>query len=58
MADIVYPSGLVAAGIHPSPMPYCMVTTTTHKTLRGPRGGMIMMGKDFENKWNVVVQIR
>ena len=55
MADIAHPSGLVAAGIHPSPMPYCdVVTTTTHKTLRGPRGGMIMMGKDFENKWNVV----
>ena len=55
MADIAHPSGLVAAGIHPSPMPYCdVVTSTTHKTLRGPRGGMIMMGKDFENKWNVV----
>ena len=55
MADIAHPSGLVAAGVHPSPMPYCdVVTTTTHKTLRGPRGGMIMMGKDFENKWNIV----
>ena len=55
MADIAHPSGLVAAEIHPSPMPYCdVVTTTTHKTLRGPRGGMIMMGKDFENKWNIV----
>tara|TARA_B100001778_G_scaffold215146_1_gene178198 strand:+ start:1495 stop:2799 length:1305 start_codon:yes stop_codon:yes gene_type:complete len=55
MADIAHPSGLVAAGIHPSPMPYCdVVTTTTHKTLRGPRGGMIMMGKDFENKWGIV----
>ena len=55
MADIAHPSGLVAAGIHPSPMPYCdVVTTTTHKTLRGPRGGMIMMGKDFENKWDIV----
>ena len=55
MADIAHPSGLVAAGLHPSPMPYCdVVTTTTHKTLRGPRGGMIMMGKDFENKWNIV----
>ena len=55
MADIAHPSGLVAAGLHPSPMPYCdVVTTTTHKTLRGPRGGMIMMGRDKENIWNVV----
>ncbi len=55
MADIAHPSGLVATGIHPSPMPYCdVVTTTTHKTLRGPRGGMIMMGKDPENPWGRV----
>ena len=55
MADIAHPSGLVAAGLHPSPMPYCdIITSTTHKTLRGPRGGMIMMGKDVENKWDVV----
>jgi len=55
MADIAHPSGLVASGIHPSPMPYCdVVTTTTHKTLRGPRGGMILMGKDIENAWGVV----
>ena len=55
MADIAHPSGLVAAGLHPSPMQYCdIVTTTTHKTLRGPRGGMIMMGKDIENKWGIV----
>jgi len=54
MADIAHPSGLVAAGLHPSPMTYCdVVTTTTHKTLRGPRGGMIMMGKDFENEWGI-----
>ena len=55
MADIAHPSGLVASGIHPSPMPYCdVVTTTTHKTLRGPRGGMILMGKDIENSWGAV----
>ena len=54
MADIAHPSGLVAAGLHPSPMPFCdVVTTTTHKTLRGPRGGMIMMGEDFENQWDI-----
>jgi len=54
MADIAHPSGLVAAGVHPSPWPYCdVVTSTTHKTLRGPRGGIIMMGKDFENKWGL-----
>ena len=54
MADIAHPSGLVAAGIHPSPVPYCdVITTTTHKTLRGPRGGMIMMGKDGLNPWNI-----
>jgi glycine hydroxymethyltransferase len=55
MADIAHPSGLVAAGLHPSPMSYCdVITTTTHKTLRGPRGGMIMMGNDIENKWGIV----
>ena len=55
MADIAHPSGLVACGIHPTPWPYCdVVTSTTHKTLRGPRGGIILMGKDFENKWGTI----
>ena len=55
MADIAHPSGLIAAGCHPSPVPYCdVITSTTHKTLRGPRGGIIMMGEDFENEWGKV----
>ena len=55
MADIAHPSGLVATGLHPSPVPYCdVITTTTHKTLRGPRGGMIMMGKDSGNPWEII----
>ena len=55
MADIAHPSGLVASGIHPTPWPHCdVVTSTTHKTLRGPRGGIILMGKDFENKWGTI----
>ncbi len=50
MADISHPSGLIAKGILNDPLPHChIVTTTTHKTLRGPRGGIIMLGKDFEN---------
>ena len=50
LADISHPAGLIAKGILGDPLPHChIVTTTTHKTLRGPRGGMIMMGKDFDN---------
>lgn len=54
LADISHPSGLIAKGVLNDPMPHChIVTTTTHKTLRGPRGGMIMMGKDFDNPWGL-----
>ena len=54
MADISHPAGLIAKGILNDPLPHChIVTTTTHKTLRGPRGGMIMIGKDFENPFGL-----
>ncbi len=59
MADIAHPAGLIAAGLLNDPMPHChFVTTTTHKTLRGPRGGMIMMGKDFENPLGITVKTK
>jgi len=54
LGDIAHPSGLIAAKLLNDPAGYChILTTTTHKTLRGPRGGMIMMGKDFENPWGL-----
>ena len=54
MADISHPAGLIAKGLLNQPFPHChIVTTTTHKTLRGPRGGMILIGKDFPNPWGI-----
>lgn len=54
MADIAHPAGLIARGLLNDPVPYChIITTTTHKTLRGPRGGLILIGKDFENPWGL-----
>jgi glycine hydroxymethyltransferase len=54
LADISHPAGLIARGILKDPLQHChIVTTTTHKTLRGPRGGVIMLGKDFENPWGL-----
>ncbi len=52
LADISHPAGLIAVGLLNNPVPHChIITSTTHKTLRGPRGGIIMMGKDFPNPW-------
>lgn len=54
MGDISHPAGLIAKGLLNNPVPYChIITTTTHKTLRGPRGGLILMGKDFDNPWGL-----
>ncbi len=57
LADIAHPAGLIAKGIIGDPIPHChVVTTTTHKTLRGPRGGMILMGKDFDNPFGITLK--
>ncbi len=54
MVDMAHPAGLIAAGLLENPLKYAhVVTSTTHKTLRGPRGGIILMGKDFENPWGI-----
>lgn len=57
MVDMAHPAGLIAAGLLENPVKYAhIVTTTTHKTLRGPRGGVILMGKDFENPWGITTK--
>ena len=57
LADISHPSGMIATGLLSNPIPHChVVTTTTHKTLRGPRGGLIMMGKDFDNPFGLTLK--
>ena len=57
MIDMAHPAGLIAAGLLDNPVKYAhIVTTTTHKTLRGPRGGVILMGKDFENPWGLTTK--
>jgi glycine hydroxymethyltransferase len=57
LADIAHPAGLIAKGILSDPIPHChFVTTTTHKTLRGPRGGLIVMGKDFDNPFGITLK--
>jgi glycine hydroxymethyltransferase len=54
MVDMAHPAGLIAAGLLDNPLKYAhIVTSTTHKTLRGPRGGIILIGKDFENPWGI-----
>ena len=57
MVDMAHPAGLIAAGLLDNPVKYAhIVTTTTHKTLRGPRGGVILMGKDFDNPWGITLK--